>query len=52
MIVLDIGRRDLQGKLQEILLVIFDLERGLRREVKVFLVVLIMLYQMKRQLGR
>ena len=28
---------------------IFDLERGLR-EVKVFLVVLIMLYQIKRQL--
>ena len=29
MIVLDIGRRELQGKLQEILLVIFGLERGL-----------------------
>ena len=33
------------------MLVIFDLEKGLR-EVKVFLVVLIKLYQMECQLGR
>ena len=51
MIVRDILNEDVEKNLGENLLVIFDLEKVLK-EGKVFLVMLIVLYQKKRQLGR
>ena len=51
MIVPDILNQDVSENLEEKVLVIFDLEKVLK-EAKVFLVMLLVLYQIKRQLGR
>ena len=51
MIVPDILNGDVEKNLGEKVLAIFDLEKVLK-EGKVFLVMLIVLYQMERQMGR
>ena len=51
MVVVDIVNQGLWEKLREKLMGIFDLKKVLK-EGKMFLVKLIVLYQMKRQLGR